>query len=480
MRDWIEVEGGEIYIHPLAFLKILWKRAWIIFISSMLGALFLCFIAAKVITPKYSAFIMMYVNNSYTSESSTSITSSDITASQKLAETYSVLLTRYELLSQVIEETGVSYSYETLSGMISIRVVDDTEIIEVTVISTDAEEAALIAQSIAENAPSFIMNIVSGSSVKIVENARVTTGKTSPNIAKYTAAGFAIGFVISCAVIILLVVLKNGLTVEEQIRQYMKRPVLAVIPQMKGDGKSNGTAPENTLCDKLNFASAESYKLLRTNISFCFTDEDECRVIGITSSVRSEGKSTTAINLAYTLAQANYRVCLIDCDMRLSSVAAKLGLKSKPGLSNLLAGQTNGNEVLQKYTASNTSFYMMAAGDVPPNPSELLGSAKMQSLLEALGETLDYIILDLPPVGVVSDPLTVSGLTNGILFVVREDFYEHRILSNSLRLLDDVNAKLAGVVVTYSTTQMKEYKHYGYKYGYGYGYGYEEKANEEN
>ena len=157
----------------------------------------------------------------------------------------------------------------------------------------------------------------------------------------------------------------------------------------------------STLCDDLNFASREAYKRLRTNIMFSFAEEAPCRIIGVTSSLRGEGKSVTAINTAYTMAQSGKKVLLIDADMRIPTVAKKLELPANTsGLSNLLVGVDKKDEIIQhiKFLKNNVQLDILTAGELPPNPSELLGSKRMEVLLDTLKKHYNYIIIDLPPV----------------------------------------------------------------------------------
>ena len=147
---------------------------------------------------------------------------------------------------------------------------------------------------------------------------------------------------------------------------------------MFGKKKGNDSTYGVALGDKLSFAAAEAYKLLRTNLMFALTDGDEdCRVIGVTSSVRGEGKSTTTLNLAYSLAEAGKYVLVVECDMRLPTLAKRLGIDGEKGVSNLLAGLSNGSEVI-KHTQLHKNLYVLPAGEIPPNPSELLGSERMK------------------------------------------------------------------------------------------------------
>ncbi len=222
------------------------------------------------------------------------------------------------------------------------------------------------------------------------------------------------------------------------------------------------------LCENLSFAAAESYKLLRTNLLFSLPDKN-CRILGITSSVRGEGKSTTSVNLAFTFAQTGKRVLLIDADMRLPSIATKLEIHSTPGLSNLLAGLSAERSCL-RMSENFDNWFILPAGDIPPNPSELLGSERMHTLLERYSEVFDYIIIDLPPVNIVVDALVISKWTDGLIVVVRQNYSDRRALDDCMYQIQKLNAKMLGFVMTDANVGTSSYKHYG-KYGKNYGYG---------
>ena len=221
----------------------------------------------------------------------------------------------------------------------------------------------------------------------------------------------------------------------------------------------------------LNFAASEAYKLLRTNLLFSFPAEEKCHVIGITSSFQGEGKSMTAINLSYTLAEANNRVLLIEGDMRIPNFSNRLNLKKTPGLSNLLAGLDSISDAIQRIAFRRSSnpepvkFDVITAGNIPPNPSELMQSGRMKHLIKTLREFYDIIILDLPPINVVTDALVASNYVSGVAVVVRSEHASKRGLSNTMRQLRLVNAKVIGFIYTNADSQKKKY----YK-GYGKGY----------
>ena len=164
---------------------------------------------------------------------------------------------------------------------------------------------------------------------------------------------------------------------------------------------------------------------------------------------------------------------MLEGDMRRPTAAQRLGLAAAPGLSNLLVGLCNGDEALQR-TDLHRNLYLIPAGDVPPNPSELLSSERMGLAISALADNFDYIILDLPPVTSVSDALIMTKLVDGIIIVVRRDYCRKAVLLKALRQLELLDTKVLGFVMTYENIPSKEYKRYG-KYG-GY-YGYRHKKN---
>ena len=217
----------------------------------------------------------------------------------------------------------------------------------------------------------------------------------------------------------------------------------------------------------LNFATAEAYKLLRTNLMFSFPNEQKCHIVGISSSIQEEGKSTVTCNLAYSLAQAGMSVLLIDADLRKPTMASKLCVERVPGLTNLLISKGDYKEAIQ-HNDKAPALDIITSGDIPPNPSELLGSGRMSRLMEQLKTQYEYIVVDLPPVTVVSDAVTVSKLLDGVVMVVRSVVSDKNLLAEALRQLKLVNARILGFVYR-DTESGKKYGKKYYKYYTEYG-----------
>lgn len=233
----------------------------------------------------------------------------------------------------------------------------------------------------------------------------------------------------------------------------------------------------NTLHKNLEFTAKEQYKLLRANLNFTLPENLKCPVIGVTSSMRGEGKSTTSINLSYVLAENGKKVLLIDGDLRIPSVAKKMGINSTPGLTNLLMNAVSHR--LEEFKSSLLdNWYVLPAGDLPPNPSELLGSRRMEVLLNALSERFDYIVIDLPPVNVVSDALAISHLIAGMVVVIREDYAQKKEVETCFRQLKLSNVNVLGCVMNYSKTGKGHYGRYKKYYKYYKYYSNYESADE--
>lgn len=224
---------------------------------------------------------------------------------------------------------------------------------------------------------------------------------------------------------------------------------------------------QRTLHKNLEFTALEQYKLLRANLDFTISEGTKCPVVGVTSSIRGEGKSTTSINLSFVLAEKGIKVLLIDGDLRLPSVAKKLGIENTPGLTNMLIGQCD--KTLDEFKSNiHDNLYIMPSGDIPPNPSELLGSGRMSSLLESLKEQFNYIVIDLPPINIVSDALSISGMTSGMIVVAREKYTEKKEFKKCYTHLKMSNANILGCVIVGADsdgrgyTKYKKYKYYKY------------------
>ena len=252
-----------------------------------------------------------------------------------------------------------------------------------------------------------------------------------------------------------------------------KRKKINVDEQKKMAREQNR---KRLLNEKTRFDVKESYKELRTNIMFSLPGGG-CKKILLTSSVASEGKSTTNMNLAITVAETGAKVVVVDCDMRRPNVARLLGQKGDIGLSNVLVNDCTVKSAVHK--TKYTNLDVLLAGKIPPNPAELLSSDKMKELVDSLSADYDYIFFDTPPINLVTDAALISSLADGVVLVSRQFVTERKLLLQAIEKLKFVNAKIIGVVLN-DVGMLKsgyggygKYRRYGgyYRYKYSENYG---------
>lgn len=258
------------------------------------------------------------------------------------------------------------------------------------------------------------------------------------------------------------------------------------IDKASVDGSAAKTVIEAN--KKVPFAVVESYKTIRTNLMFILA-QNNGKIVTFSSSNASEGKSTTAINVAVAFSQLGEKILLIDADMRRSSIHKKMRLENNSGLSDVLAGFTEFEDVV---TPLSDTLDVLTAGRVPPNPSELLGSVRFSQLIEKIREKYRYIIIDTPPTGIVSDALVISPYTDGMVLIVRDSFTPGYSIKQALSAAEFANINILGAIMNGANSRSnrrysyrrysygKKYYKYGYEYGYSKPYTSYEPENPDN
>ena len=473
--DAVEIDLGRIW-------KAIWRRIWLIAIVSILCAVITAVSTFFFITPKYQSSAMFYVNNNSLSvgDASFSISQGDISAAKSLVDTYIVILRSRACLNDVIDYTSSDLSYDELGNMISANAVNSTEIFEVDVTSDDPKEAEELANAIAYILPKRISSIVEGTSANIVDYAIEPSRPSSPSYAKNSIIGLLFGMMLTLIIIVLREIFDVTIRNDEDIAKCCSYPLLTSVPDMintsgsggyyyggKSQPKTRAASNQKTavIGKNISFVANEAYKMLRTKLQFSFVDDVVCPVVGVSSALAGEGKSLSSVNLAYSLAQLDKNVLLIDCDMRRPSLATKLPVSKVPGLSNYLTGQNDIRTVIQNCMLDeNVSFDVISSGDNPPNPIELLSSSKMERVLCELKNSYDYIIIDLPPVGEVSDAMVAAKLTDGILLVVRQDYCNSIALTSAVSQFEFIETRILGVVMNCVNEETGKYSRYGRGY----------------
>lgn len=240
-----------------------------------------------------------------------------------------------------------------------------------------------------------------------------------------------------------------------------------------GDAGREKNDPLRILNENTSFDVRESFNELRTNILFSLSNKDTRKIL-VTSSLASEGKSTTALNMAISLAETDIKVLIVDCDLRRPNLGRLLDDNEKRGLSNILVNNCRTEDALHSTKYKNLDVVL--TGATPPNPTELLSSDGMKAFVDEVSPNYDYIIFDTPPINLVTDAAIISRLANGVIVVARQFVTEKKLLAAAIEKLEFVEAKILGIVLNDVSTSKGgygKYKRYGGYYGH---YGAYEKA----
>ncbi|MCL2693707.1 MAG: CpsD/CapB family tyrosine-protein kinase [Oscillospiraceae bacterium] len=234
---------------------------------------------------------------------------------------------------------------------------------------------------------------------------------------------------------------------------------------MSREGTSPAEKKKNLLNADTPFIITEAYKTARTNLMFSLATSEN-KIVVITSSNPSEGKSTTCSNLGLTLASMGASTLIIDADLRKPTIHFLFGLKNKMGLSSILGGFDKIDDAITYGVKENLDI--ITSGPIPPNPADLLASDFMGSLLKALAKHYDYIIIDTPPINVVTDSQLMNHIVSGIVFVVWEGVTTHTDINAALRSIEMASGKVLGFIKANCNAKgARSYKkNYKYKYSY--------------
>ena len=434
----LQTETTQLNI--LQIFKLLLRLWWVIALCIALTVGAAYGLSEYVITPQYTATTLYYVNNQSFAEDNR-LSGSDLDASRSLAETYMVILSTHQTLDAVLRRQELAMTTEEAARMIRVGAVEKTEIFRVIVTGEDPETVGKLARGIEEVFPERVRQIISGSSVTVAQPSAMPTRPSTPNLTRNLISGGLSGMVLGISLVLLVGLFDVSIRREEDIARAGEVPVLAKVPELGKGRKKKDTGI------KITPEAWEAYKTLRTKLEYTTLSHTETgSVIGICSARAGEGKSSTAVNLAYVMNQRGSRVLLMDCDLRRPTIQGKLRLPAHVGLSEYLSNQASPEEITQLCNLRSGELTVISAGRVPPNPGELLSSRRMEKLMTQLREEYDYIIVDLPPVGEVSDGLTVSRYTDGTVMVVRRKHCNVLDLRAALAAFASVEKRILGVV----------------------------------
>lgn len=465
------------------YARILWAHWKAVAIATLVGLVVA--IAAILVMPKvYSANASGILQASQAASSGSPVVGDQL--AQNRAKTYVTTAESRTVAQYVKDRLGLGDSLEELVSQVTVTNPTDSTVIKVTAKAGTPTSARDLAETWLDGIRADIQNLQTAATgtvdVKLYpnESAVLPTAPTSPNRKMYLALGLLVGAAVGIGYAFVRARLDRRIRSAESIEQDFELPVVGQIPLGPARAKGgNGRQAERLFAGlgshkKLGrsrtgaeIAIAEGVRQLRTNIQFMNVDHPP-RIIVVSSPMPGDGKSTVTANLAVAIAESGKRVVLVDGDLRKPTVADTFGLLPGIGLTDVLIGRAELRDVLQSWGESG-NLLVLGAGSVPPNPSELLGSDLLHSLLKELAEDA-IVIVDAPPLIAVTDATVLSTRTDGVLIVVSAGQTTVEGLEAATRNVQRASGKVLGVILNRVPLRGPDSPNYGYGYGrYGYG-----------
>lgn len=495
----------EVTINLNEIFRMLMVRKWFIICAAVFGFV-LAFGYTKICIPyQFTSSVSMYVKNATNKNAVDIVNQADISAAQQLAATYIEILSDDVVADQLgekllesytvdelsqyfeIEEVDGNYKIETgsIAGKIRYSTVNETELIKVTATCGNPVIAAEMCNYITEIAPDVLIRVVGAGDVEAIGEARVPNGPSSPNAKRNAEVGFFVGFILSCAIVLIKFLWNNTVKSGYDAASKFNLPLLGEVPYyaFNNDNKKNlnkgifgkfkpdknesiDNKERQTILDtKVPFMVQEAYNTMRNNMMFSLSTEKN-NVFIISSPLPGEGKSTTTANLSISLGETDTKVLLVDSDLRKPVQHKMFNLSNKQGLSSVLAGICSFDKAVNRGVHQNMD--VLTAGPVPPNPSQLLASENMYEFINEVKSQYDYVVIDTSPINMVSDALVIAKNTAGLIMVARQETTTYDQIEKALLSSRMLNVNILGIVVNLFDRNSNGYSKYG-KDNYIYG-----------
>ncbi len=424
-------------------LRIL-RHAWLgIFMTTAIGGVG-AYLVSDGTPPTFQASSSVYFSLRQGGSSSDLNQGSAYTQAQMLS--FARLATASITLDRVVDDLDLGISSRDLARNIEISIPQNTVTLDIEVTSRSADRAALISNSVASNLSDVVVDLAPTTdtgdatvAARVIEPAVPPAVQSAPNTPREAIVGAALGFLVGALGSILLALLETRVRSAEVVAAVTTAPLLGQIGRFP---RTRDTRP--VMIRNPNGEEAEAFRRVRAGLRFASVDRD-VRSILITSSVPAEGKTTLAINIALAVAETGARVLLIDADLRRPRVADALEVEGVVGLTTVLVDEVSAYDALSRYGSTNLD--LLLAGDVPPNPSELLSSSKMALVLQELSRGYDTLIIDSAPVLSVADAALLASHVDLTLLVVDSSKTRRAQLARTITALEVAGTTISGIVL---------------------------------
>ena len=444
------------------------KRCWLIVLCAAIGFGYMYWRSLKV-GDTYTASGTMYVYNANPNLMNYGYTNmSDLNSAVQLVDTYAQVVKSNRVLDAIVDRMAADHPRITtgaIAGSLSMGTVSETGVVRVSSRTGDPALSADIVNTVLDVAPAEIKRVVGAGDIEIIDYASAPSRPDARQDIRRGLNGALIGAVAAAALLVLLFLLDQKIDDPKELTEQYTLPVLASVRRRKEEDADPGAFVLN---EKSPMENIEAYAMLRMNLLYTLVGK-QSHSVAVVSAISGEGKSTIAANLAISLAMSGKKVLLVDADMRRSCQQDLFYYDHHlAGLSEVLVGQHQWRHCL--VNTSQDNLQVLPTGHQPPNPSELLGSEAMRELLLDMESEYDIVLLDAPPINIVSDPLALSDRVAGSLFVVRQGFSDHREVRKALTAAEMTGMDLLGFVFygerlkTGGYYSRKYYKSYYHKY----------------
>ena len=396
------------------YLRAVRKRWWLV-AGSIVVALGAAMLVTTLTPPKYSASVTFFVG---TQTKGVSDAYQGSLFSQQRIKSYADLLTSDRLAQAIVDNDPMGRTADQVQESITANAIPDTVLLEATVTDGDRARALRLSQGLAKQFVALVQTLETppGSDVptvwvEVIAGPALAAKPVSPTPVRNAGLALVLGLVLGVGAAVLRETLDTSVKSAPALAELTGAAVLSTVPV-----DSRAKRAPLIVAGSAGSVRAEALRQLRTNLQFVNVDAP-ARAIAVTSAVPGEGKTTTACNLAIVFAEAGKRVVIVDADLRRPRVAEYLNVEGAVGLTNVLAGQATVDDALQQWGTSGV--FVLPAGSIPPNPSELLGSRNMEALLASLRQGFDVVIVDTPPLLPVTDGAVAATIVDGTVLVFR-------------------------------------------------------------
>jgi len=442
------------------FIRVLRVR-WMIICATVVVGVLAAVAVNLLTTPLYEASTRLFVSTS--SGSSTADLYQGNRFSQERVVSYTELLMGETLARRTIDKLGLDMSPEELQENVKASAKLDTVLISVAVKDESPVRARDIADALSDEFVVMVRELETpedgtkpDARVIVEQRASIPDEPVSPKKTQNLLVGLAFGTLVGVGLALLRDLLDNTVKDRETVEELTGVGLVGTIPLAKERRSEPAISYDND-----NSAIAESFRKLRTNLQFLAVDNPP-RVLVVTSSMPGEGKSTTAINIALALAEAEHNVVLVDGDLRRPRLDKYFDVVGSVGFSTVLAGGATLDDVVQKTRFPGLS--VLTSGPIPPNPSELLGSLAAKKILDELRGKFDYVVVDSAPLLAVTDAAVIATNADGVLIISRYGQTKRDQLAHAVGSLQSVGAPLLGAVLTMTPTRGGSSYSYSYTY----------------